>query len=605
VAPVRICVIDRSAAVRETVAIVLGAEYAVTGLSPDDWAHNPDDADGADLLIVGAAEVPATTVTRLTRGRVVLWLDDGSRHGRSTARRSSTIPHAFNPDALQRSVDGLLSARPPVPTAATPAAESILAYPYVPTDAALLADRAAVTGLPVLISGEPGTGKARVARAIHDSTGLGRFLTLSATSCTREALQQAGAIEAGSLTLYVDDLSALSADGQQVLLEIVDRGGFTSPHGWHPVRVICGTREPAARLAQAENFDKDLYYRLAVLPIVLPPLRERPEDIAPLAEWITSDLSHALSAPAVSLTTRAIERLSRYLWFGNLAELEAVLTRTVALSDARPIDADDLLFGFGRTTPRPANAAAAAAAGPVATAARTDSPRTVDLVINELAHEFKNPLVTIKTLAQHLEHLLADQSGHADVARLAGEAVDQMDQVLENLLQFTRFHAPSPDTVGLKSLLTPSLTALAPQLSERHVTLDYHPATSHDVFVDAEQVAYALDNLLHVVVREVGAGDTLCIRAAQADAALTVEYPGRGQSLISRLADLLDATAGDDGAALPLGAVLAKSLIERNGGRLDVDATPDRTRLMVWLPGRPPVSKRNGRGNGKATHPGS
>ena len=602
-APVRICVVDKSPAVRETVAIVLGAEYAVTGISPDDWVHNPDDTAGADLLIVGAAEVPAAAVTRLTRGRVVLWLDDGSRRGRSTAQRSSIIPRAFNPDTLQRSVDRLLSVASPPPAVAAPAAESILAYPYVPADAALLADRAAATGLPVLISGEPGTGKGRVARAIHDTAGLGRFLSLSATSCTREALRQAGAIEAGSFTLYVDDVSDLGADGQQVLLEIVDRGGFTSPHGWHPVRVICGSRESPARLAQAASFDKDLYYRLAVLPIELPPLRERPEDIAPLAEWITSDLTQALSTPAVSFTPRAVERLSRYLWFGNLAELEAVLTRTVALTDARPIDADDLLFGFGRATPRPASAGTAA--GLVTAAARADSPRTVDLVINELAHEFKNPLVTIKTLAQHLEHLLADQSGHADVARLAGEAVDQMDQVLENLLQFTRFHAPSPDTVGLKNLLTPSLTALAPQLSERHVTLDYHPASSHDVFVDAEQVAYALDNLLHVVVREVGAGDTLCIRAAQPDGALTVEYPGRGQSLISRLAELMDAATSDDGAALPLGVVLAKSLIERNGGRLDVDTTPDRTRLMIWLPGRPPVSKRNGRGNGKATHPGS
>ncbi len=238
----------------------------------------------------------------------------------------------------------------------------------------------------------------------------------------------------------------------------------------HPVRVICGTREPATRLAQAENFDKDLYYRLAVLPIVLPPLRERPEDIAPLAEWSPAIWPRAIGAGGQPYVPRHGAPQPLFV-VRESGRTRAVLTRTVALSDARPIDADDLLFGFGRTTPRPANAAATA--GFVATAARTDSPRTVDLVINELAHEFKNPLVTIKTLAQHLEHLLADQSGHADVARLAGEAVDQMDQVLENLLQFTRFHAPSPDTVGLKSLLTPSLTALAPQLQRaaRHAGL--------------------------------------------------------------------------------------------------------------------------------------
>ena len=596
----RICVVDRSPAILETVAIVLGAEYAVTTLRPEDWVHDPDDAAGADLLIVGDTALPAAAVTRLTRGRVVLWLDDGSSRSHATARRSSTIPRAFTPDTLERSVDRMLNAPAGPATTAAPVAESILAYPYVPADAALLAERAAATGLPVLISGEPGTGKARVARAIHDSAGLGRFLPLSPSSFTREALRQAGGIEAGSLTLYVDDVSALGADGQHVLFEVVDRGGFTSPHGWHPVRVICSSRDPLTRLAQAETFDTDLYYRLAVLPVVLPPLRERPDDIAPLAERISSELAHALSAPAVSFTPRAVERLSRYLWFGNLAELEAVLTRTIALSDARPIDADDLLFGFGRALPR-----TGAPAGHATAAPRIDSTRTVDLVINELAHEFKNPLVTIKTLAQHLEHLLADQADHADVARLAGGAVDRMDRVLENLLQFTRFHTPSPDAVGLKNLLTPSLTALAPQLSERHITLDYRPADGGDVFVDAEQLGYALDNLLHAVVREVGNGDTLRIRAPQAGATLTVEYPGRGHSLVSRLADLLDPASNADGGALPLGIVLAKSLIERNGGRLDVDVTADRTALMIWLPDRPPAGKRDGRGNGKATHPGS
>jgi len=182
--------------------------------------------------------------------------------------------------------------------------------------------------------------------------------------------------------------------------------------------------------------------------------------------------------------------------------------------DARPIDADDLLFGFGRITPRPARAAAA----PVTSVARADSPRTVDLVINELAHEFKNPLVTIKTLAQHLEHLLADQSGHAAWHAWRARPSTRWTRC-SRICCSSRGSTPRPPTRwGLKNLLTPSLTALAPQLSERHVTLDYHPATSHDVFVDAEQVAYALDNLLHVVVREVGAGDTLCIRGAPATA---------------------------------------------------------------------------------------
>ena len=221
---------------------------------------------------------------------------------------------------------------------------------------------------------------------------------------------------------------------------------------------------------------------------------------------------------------------------------------------------------------------------------------SVDLIINELAHEFKNPLVTIKTVAQHMDRLLADQESRQDIARLTGEAVDRMDRVLENLLQFTRFRAPDRRDIAVTTLLAPGLSNLAPQLSERRVTLDYRPPNSQPAFVDAAQIEYALDNLLHVIARDLQNGQTLSIHPLGNTPALAFEYASTERSFAARLSDLLD-DPGDDGNALPLGLVLAKTLIERNGGHIETRSSDTAASVTVWLPSREEVAT----GNGKTT----
>ena len=309
---------------------------------------------------------------------------------------------------------------------------------------------------------------------------------------------------------------------------------------------------------------------------------------------MATDIARALQIEPVTFSARAMARLTHYLWFGNLAELETVLTRSVALAHDRCIDADDLLFGYGRMTPRQREARVGSA--PPSRAPDVGRSTSVDLIINELAHEFKNPMVTIKTVAQHMERLLADQESRQDVARLTGEAVDRMDRVLENLLQFTRFRAPDRRDIAVTTLLAPGLSNLAPQLSERRVTLDYRPPNSQPAFVDAAQVEYALDNLLHVIARDLQDGQTLSIHPVGSTPALAFEYPSTERSFAATLSDLLD-DAGDDGNALPLGLVLAKTLIERNGGHIETRSSDTAASVTVWLPSREEVAT----GNGKTT----
>jgi len=592
----RVCVIDDSPAIRETIAIVLGAEYRVDCLTPDDCVHNPAALAQADLLIVADDVLRTHGVAALPPNRPILWLQRRSTTPPSVSGPAAALNRTFTPEDLRAHVRDLLTQRTQPPAALV--TSTLIDYPMLPQEAARLARRAAATHLPVLICGEPGTGKARLARAIHALSPDSRFLALAAAGCSRGLLQQAAAIAPGDLTVFVGDVDAAPGEVQQLLLELLDCGGLRSEHGWHSVRLICATADAADTLARAAKFDKGLYYRLSVFPITLPPLRDRPQDIRPLAAHLVAELARLLASAPLSLTERALDRLANYLWFGNLAEFETVLTRTAALATSRVIDAGDLLFGYGRIIPHapPARAEPRGAAAPEL-ASEAESTETVDLIINELAHEFKNPMVTIKTVAQYWERLVGDEAGREQMARLTGDAVDRMDRALENMLQFTRFGSPAPQTASVNALLAPCLTALAPTLTERRLILDYRPPESLLARVDAAQITYAFENLLRVITRELPEGHTLWVHAVATSPAITFAVSG-GHRPLGKLVQFLD-HPDETETALPLGFVFAKTLIERNGGRMEIEQTTDTFAVTVWLP---VTREESAVGNGKTAN---
>lgn len=589
----RVCVIDSSATLRETVAIVLAGDHDVRCLDVVDYVRDPSSANDADILIIADDALPSASLPGLRSGRPVLWLQSQAGKRLATIGGDACIPRRFSPEDLRTMVRTLL-AKP----ATTPAGFDgwpQLAYPLLPPDVVPLARRVVATRLPVLICGEPGTGKVRLARAICAAGRQGRFVQLSDATCTRHTLEEAGGISPGNLTLFVHDVARLSADSQQLLRELLDCGGFTSAAGWHGTRLLCATARSFSDLARVEVLDRELFYRLGVLPLDLPPLRERIDDIPALVNRIATDVGHTLEVTPVTFTARAMERLTHYLWFGNLAELEAVLTRTVALAQTPTIEAEDLLFGYSRICPRRGDTTPATAQRRSQSA--TPFNASVDLIINEIAHEFKNSMLTIKAVTQHMERMLANDESRHEMTRLTGEAVDRMDHALENLLQFTRFRIPAPQDVTMASLLAPGLSNVAAALSERRVTLDYHPPNAYAAFVDAAQIEYALDNVLRVIARDLQEGQTLSIRPLDSTSALTFEYPASGPSFADKLSDLLDEAGADGSTALPLGLVLAKTLIERNGGRIETRSSATTASVTVSLPNR----KETAAGNGNTT----
>lgn len=578
----RVCVIDSSPSIRETITVVLGGGYGVQCLTPDEYLLDPSKVGEPDLLVVADDALPTESLVALRHGPPILWLQTRRGPPPVTSGQWAAIPRMFSPEDLRSHIQTLLSSRAPP---AQPAWDPWWAidYPILPKEATVLVRRAIDTLLPVMLCGEPGTGKTRLARAIHALGRSARFVSFTAATCTPESLRQAGAVAPGNLTVFISDVGAASADMQQLVLDLLDCGGFPSAAGWHSVRLICATPQSFDELARARLLAKEVFYRLSVLPVNLPPLRERPYDIPALAHYLTTQLGRRLSAGPVSFTPRAMHRLMHYLWFGNLAELETVLTRTLALTPSRIIDAEDLLFGYGRILPRQSDT------GAVVSPTRATPPaadEAVELIINELAHEFKNPMVTIKTVAQHLERLIADEAGRQQVARLTGEAVERMDRTLENLLQFTRFRLPAREEVPLHALLAPVLTDLSPALAERHVLLNCQIPETVTVFVDAAQIVYAFDNMLRSIGRDLVGGQTLWIHPADGTAAVTFEFDSGHHPVAAKLVGLLERQPPSEEEPLPLGLLFAKTLIERNGGRLEIHVHNNKTAIDVRLPVR-------------------
>ncbi len=551
----RVLIVDDSPAVRETVSILLGADYEVQTARLDEYLERGPQGPAPNLIIAAGAAGQSGAAHVFPAGVPVLWLDQSPTTASPSHAPNTALPRQFSPRVLRQRVAELLAA-PPARGAATVHAAR-LQPPYVSADAAHLLARALHTHLPLHLLGEPGTGKRSVARAIHAATNRTAFLALSGMHLDPGVLTAAGH---GGGTVFIDRIEHLAASAQEMLLAVLDSAGLVRSADGGTSRLITAAATELATAVDAGTFSPDLYYRLNGLTVHLAPLRERALALPALAQTLANELCALLGRAPVTLTPAALERLGNYLWFGNLAELEAVLARSVALCRAAVIEAADLLFDATRLGSR---AEAAAGSGADAQAAATLDGRPLDLIINELAHEFKNPLVTIKTFAHHLHRSLPSGGEEAQVARLTGDAVEQIDQALENLLAFTRLETPVAQTVALAAVIDPVLDACGHALAARGVELHRPVTPTVDIQGDPQQLIYALTNLIRALSRDLGPSSSLAVRFG-APAILTIELPTGAGPLGSRLAALLDRDHTDS-PAVPLGVAIASAVLERNG----------------------------------------
>ncbi|MGH7088052.1 MAG: sigma 54-interacting transcriptional regulator, partial [Stellaceae bacterium] len=231
------------------------------------------------------------------------------------------------------------------------------------------------TDLTVMISGESGTGKELVARALHDygKRRNGPFVAVNMAAIPRELIESelfghekgsfTGAVargighfeEAEGGTLFLDEIGDMPPEAQTRLLRVLQQGEYTSVGGRTPIRaearIIAATHRDLRLLIRQGLFREDLFYRLNVVPIRLPPLRERSEDIPSLVRhFFTLALGEGL--PAKVLDHQAMERLQSYRWPGNVRELENLVRRLAALYSQEVIGVDAIEAELGEATAR-------------------------------------------------------------------------------------------------------------------------------------------------------------------------------------------------------------------------------------------------------------
>jgi two-component system response regulator AtoC len=224
---------------------------------------------------------------------------------------------------------------------------------------------------PVLIRGETGTGKERIARAIHYTSNAARepFVAVNCTTLVDTLLESelfghtrgafTGAVSArrgflelaGRGTVFLDEIGDTSPAFQAKLLRVLDDGEYYAVGGERPLRTearfLAATHRPLEQLVDSGAFRQDLYYRLRVVEIVVPPLRERRGDIPALADHLLDKITRKLHADAPSLSPPALDLLSTYDWPGNVRELENALTRAAVLARGGPILPSHLALDAG------------------------------------------------------------------------------------------------------------------------------------------------------------------------------------------------------------------------------------------------------------------
>ncbi len=223
--------------------------------------------------------------------------------------------------------------------------------------------RLTTTDLTVMITGESGTGKELVARALHDHgrRRAGPFVAINMAAIPRELIESelfghergafTGALnraqgrfeQANGGTLFLDEIGDMPPEAQTRLLRVLQEGEFTLVGGRQAikanVRIVAATHRDLRQAIRAGQFREDLFYRLNVVPIRLPPLRERTEDIPVLARHFLDKAGEA-GLSAKRLETEAFDLLRRHRWPGNVRELENLMRRLAALYPQEGISAE-------------------------------------------------------------------------------------------------------------------------------------------------------------------------------------------------------------------------------------------------------------------------
>ncbi|MDB5243435.1 MAG: sigma-54-dependent Fis family transcriptional regulator [Spirosoma sp.] len=329
------------------------------------------DANGVDLVVRLKRDYPATEIILLTAyGSIadgVMAMRNGAfdyiTKGDDNDKIIPLVDRAVEKANLQfriKHLEGQVSRRYGF--------ESIVGQSKAILQTIELARKVAVTDTTVLLTGETGTGKEVFAQAIHQASSRrnGSFVAVNCAAMGKDILEselfghRAGAFtgasrdqkglfaEATKGTLFLDEIGEMPLDLQTKLLRVLETHEFLRVGDTKPtktdVRVIAATNRQLEQEASANHFRLDLYYRLSVFTIQLPPLRDRPDDIVDLAWQFARQVAIKTGKRDIQLSPLFVNRLKQHSWKGNIRELKNVIERAVILADTTELTVDLLPY---------------------------------------------------------------------------------------------------------------------------------------------------------------------------------------------------------------------------------------------------------------------
>jgi two-component system response regulator FlrC len=423
---------ERGREVAEACAIAAGRGVEVRHRSNLEEAMvDVREGRGADLLLIDVRQDVAALVAKLASERI--WLPvvaygiDAEPRAAAAAVRAGAkdfIPMPPDPELIAALITSLAGdARDPISEDPAMRAVLDLARQYARAEAS------------VLITGESGTGKEVMARFVHrHSRRADRpFVSVNCAAIPENLLESelfghergafTGAVarrlgkfeEANGGTLLLDEISEMEPRLQAKLLRAIQEREIDRVGGSRPVKVdirlIATSNRDLQQAVAKGTFREDLYFRLNVLGLHLPPLRERPRDIVALARHFAERFARLNGLPERDLSQRAIDKLLRHPWRGNVRELENCLHRAVLLARGPVIEEDAILLSPGGPS---ASAAPAVAAGG-ALVGRTIAEVERDLILGTLRHTLGNRThaaallgISIRTLRNKLKQFVEE-----------------------------------------------------------------------------------------------------------------------------------------------------------------------------------------------------
>lgn len=450
-------------------------------------------------------------------------------------------------------------------------------------DAVAAAARARRVHYPVWLLGGPGAGAYEVSRALHAEGDPRGFVSVRQVVLgppeIEERLRTALTDDPGIdvVSLYVERIERQTAPVQERLLR------------WSSEGISLGGRAiPIRLLAQSDEGSRGtellpaLRHRLSPLTIPLPPLSTRRAEIPEIAAALAAQLCEELGLVEPPIDEAALRRLAERDWPGNLDELTAFIARVLIGAEGQRITT----FEAPRAARRAPSLAPPAQAFrpapppyPLKTPENGSEVRELEMIIAELAHELKNPMVTIKTFSENLEQLLNDPGLRDKFVGLTRDAIDRMDGFLEELLRFSRYAEPKVQNLSLGQALKRALEGQEGRLRERVKTSGI--SAKHVVRVDEDQLTFALRSLVRGLSREV-----------PLDASISVELSpggelifacGGGGGMQQKLHGALD-QASNGSVPWSLDLMMAEALIRRNGGTSRIEREQDQLKVWVTFP---------------------